>query len=116
MVNDHAGSDPDKGQVQSRAEALLECLPRIPEETSLDDVHLALGQLKSLVGWLAREAGIPPDAGTADRSVESPEDRLLERVRTRPRLGVASLEAEAEKVERSCWRSAGEGCCRMKMT
>jgi hypothetical protein len=77
----------------------LERLPGIPEDVLLEDVDLTLGQLKSLIGWLAREAGIPPDAGTVDGSADSPEDRLLERVSTTARLDVASLEADAETVE-----------------
>jgi hypothetical protein len=99
MVDDPAGRDPDEREVQSRAEALLKRLPGIPEDASLDDADLTLGQLKSLVGWLAREAGIPPEAGTVDDPVYPPEDRLLERVCTTARLDVASLGVEAEKVE-----------------
>jgi hypothetical protein len=58
-----------------------------------------MGQLKRLVGWLAREAGIQSDAGTVDGPVYPPEDQLFESVRTTARLDVSRLELEAEKVE-----------------
>jgi hypothetical protein len=77
----------------------LERLPGIAEDALLDDVDLTLGQLKSLIGWLAREVGIPPDAGTVEGSVDSPEAQLFEFVRTTAQLDVAYLEGEAEKVE-----------------
>jgi hypothetical protein len=99
MVDYHAGRDPDEREVQCRAEALLERLPGIAEDALLDDVDLTLGQLKSLIGWLAREVGIPPDAGTVEGSVDSPEAQLFEFVRTTAQLDVACLEGEAEKVE-----------------
>ncbi len=49
--------------------------------------------------WLAREAGIPPDGGTIDGSVYSPEDQLFEKLHTTARYDVERYEGEAEKVE-----------------
>ncbi len=47
----------------------------------------------------AREAGIPPETGTAVGSAISPEEQLLERVRTEARYEVTRLECGAEKVQ-----------------
>jgi hypothetical protein len=99
MADYHTGVDADEREVRSRSEALLECLPGIPAGAFLEDVDFTVGKLKSLVEWLAREAGIPPDAGTVDGSVYSPEDQLFKKLHTTARYDVARLEGEAEKVE-----------------
>jgi hypothetical protein len=99
MADYHAGVDADEREVRSRSEALLECLPGIPAGAFIEDVDFTVAKLKSLVEWLAREAGIPPDAETVDGSVYSPEDQLLEKLHTTARYDVARLEGEAEKVE-----------------
>jgi hypothetical protein len=99
MADYHGGVDADAREVRSRSEALLECLPGIPADAFIEDIDFTVGKLKSLVEWLAREAGIPPDAGTVDGSVYSPEDQLFEKLHTTARYDVARLEGEAEKVE-----------------
>ena len=58
-----------------------------------------MGQLKSLVEWLARQAGIPPETGTVDGSVISPEEQLLEMVHTEARYKVVRLEGAAKEVQ-----------------
>ncbi len=99
MANWHAGIEDDEAEIQRQAEKLQERLPGLPDDAFLDDVDFTVGQLKSLVEWLAREAGIPPDGGTVDGSVYSPEDQLFEKLHTTARYDVARLEGEAEKVE-----------------
>src|SRR5215218_240223 len=48
---------------------------------------------------LAREAGIPPETGTVDDSVISPEEQLLEIVHIEARYEVVRLKGAAEKVQ-----------------
>jgi hypothetical protein len=85
--------------VRERAEKLVDALPGIPEDVFLDDVEFTVGQLKGLVEGLAREAGIAPETGRVDGGVVSPEERLLERVRSEARYEVVRLEDEAEEVQ-----------------
>jgi hypothetical protein len=90
--------DAGERDVRDRAEKLQDALPGIPEDVSIDDAEFTVGQLKGLVEALAREAGIEPETGTADGSVESPEEQLLWRVRTEPHYEITRLEGEAEEV------------------
>jgi hypothetical protein len=99
MANWHAGIEDDEAEIQRQAEKLQERLPSIPDDAYLEEVDYSVGQLKSLVGWIAHEAGIPPETGTVDGSVISPEEQLLERIHTTVRYDVASLQAKAEEVQ-----------------
>jgi hypothetical protein len=100
MADYHAGLEgADERDVLDRAEKLQDALPGIPDDVFLDDVDFRVGQLKGLVEWLARGAGIPPETGTVDGSVISPEEQLLERVRTEARYEVVRLEGAAEEVQ-----------------
>jgi hypothetical protein len=65
----------------------------------LDEMEFTVGQLKSLVEWLARQARIPPETGTVDGSVIPPEEQLLEIVHTEARYEVVRLEGAAEEVQ-----------------
>jgi hypothetical protein len=96
----HAGlEDTDERDIRERAEKVLEASPGIPDDAFLDDTEFTVGQLKGLVEGLAREAGIPPEKGIVDGSAISPEEQLLERVRTEARYEVTRLECEAEEVQ-----------------
>src|SRR5215218_6148740 len=96
----HAGvEDADEREVRNRAEKLQDTLPGIPDDAYLDDMEFTVGQLKSLVERLAREAGIPPETGTVDDSVISPEEQLLEIVHIEARYEVVRLKGAAEKVQ-----------------
>jgi hypothetical protein len=64
----------------------------------MDEVEFTVGQLKGLVEGLARVAGIESETARADGSIVSPEEQLLERVRTEARYEVVRLEGEAEEV------------------
>jgi hypothetical protein len=100
MADYHAGvEDADERDVRDRAEKLQEALPGIPDDVFLDDMEFTVGQLKGLVEWLAREAGMPPETGTADGSVIGPEEQLFEIVHTEARYEVVRLEGAAEVVQ-----------------
>jgi endonuclease/exonuclease/phosphatase family metal-dependent hydrolase len=99
MGNYHAGIEEGELGIRQRAETLLERLPGIPDVAYLEEVDYSVGRLKSLVEWLAHEAGIPPETGTVDGSVISPEGQLLERIHTAARYDVAILQAKAEEVQ-----------------
>src|SRR5215217_4334689 len=100
MADYHAGvKDADERDVRDRAEKLLDALPGIPDDAFLDDMEFTVRQLKSLVEWLARQAGIPPETGTADGSFIPPEEQLLEIVHTEARYEVVRLEGAAEEVQ-----------------
>jgi hypothetical protein len=97
----HAGGveDAEERDVRDRAEKLRDALPGIPDDAFLDDMEFTVGQLKGLVEWLAHQARIPPETGTADGSVISPEEQLLEIVHTQARYKVVRLEGAAEEVQ-----------------
>ena len=100
MADYHAGvEDAEERDVRDRAEKLRDELPGIPDDAFLDDMEFTVGQLKSLVEGLARQAGIPPETGTVDGSVISPEEQLLEIVHTEARYEVVRLEDAAEEVQ-----------------
>ena len=99
MADLHAGmEEAEERDVLERAEKLVDALPGIPEDAFIDEVEFTVGQLKGLVEGLARKAGIEPETGRADGSVVSPEERLLERVRSEARYEIVRLEGEAEEV------------------
>ena len=99
MAERHAGvEDAEERDVRDRAERLQDALPGISEDTFLEDMDFTVGRLKGLVRWLAREAGIPPQPGTANGSVLGSEEQLLEIVRTEARYEVTRLECAAEEV------------------
>ena len=96
----HAGvEDAEERDVLDRAEKLRDALPGIPDDAFLDDMDFTVGQLKSLVEWLAHEAGIEPETGTVDGSVIGPEEQLFEIVHTEARYEVVRLEGAAEEVQ-----------------
>jgi hypothetical protein len=100
MADYHAGvEDAEERDVRDRAEKLLDALPGIPDDAFLDDMEFTVRQLKSLVEWLARQAGIPPETGTVDGSVIPPEEQLFEIVHTEARYEVLRLEGAAEEVQ-----------------
>jgi hypothetical protein len=90
-----AGEEPGTGDVGELAESLLERLPGIPEDASLEDQDYTVGRLRELLGWLAVEAGGKPDANTVDGSVIGPEEALMEALHTATRYDAAE-KAEAE--------------------
>jgi hypothetical protein len=99
MAELHAGVDgATKRDVRERAEKLVDELPSIPEDAFIDDGEFTVGQLKGLVGDLAREAGIVPETGRADGVVVSPEEQLFQSVRAEAHYEVVRLEGEAEEV------------------
>lgn len=85
-------------EVRERAAGLLEALPGVPDDAFIDDAEFTVGQLKDLVGSLAREAGIPPERGAADGTIISPEEQLFERTSVRARYEVVRLEGAAEEI------------------
>ena len=97
----HAGvKDAEERDVLDRAEKLRDALRGIPDDAFLlDDMEFTVGHLKGLVEGIARQAGIPPETGTVDGSVISPEEQLLEMVHTEARYKVVRLEGAAEKVQ-----------------
>jgi len=100
MADYHAGvKDAEERDIRDRAEKLQDALPGIPEDAFLDDMDFSVGQLKGLVERLAREAGIPPETGTADGSVIGPEEQLFELVHAEARYEVVRLEGAAEEVQ-----------------
>ena len=100
MADYHAGvKDAEERDIRDRAEMLQDALPGIPEDAFLDDMDFSVGQLKGLVERLAREAGIPPETGTADGSVIGPEEQLFELVHAEARYEVVRLEGAAEEVQ-----------------
>ena len=100
MADYHAGvEDADECNVRDRVKKLQDALPGIPDDAFLNDMEFTVGQLKGLVEWLARQAGIPPETGTVDGSVIPPEEQLLEIVHTEARYEVVRLEGAAEKVK-----------------
>jgi hypothetical protein len=94
-----AGEEPETGDVNARAESLLERLPGIPEDAFLEDLDYTAGRLRELVGWLAVEAGGKPDAGTVDGSVIGPEEAVMEALHTAARHDAATKGTKAEKAE-----------------
>jgi len=88
----------EERHLRERAEKLVDALPAVPEDAFIDEVEFTAGQLKGLVEGLAREAGIVPETGRADGIVVSPEEQLLERVRTEAHYEVVRLEGDAEEV------------------
>ena len=99
MADLHAGADGAKERdVRERAEKLVDELPSIPEDAFIDDGEFTVGQLKGLVGDIAREAGIVPETGRADGVIVSPEEQLFQSVRAKAHYEVVRLEGEAEEV------------------
>jgi hypothetical protein len=94
-----AGEEPGTGDVGELAESLLERLPGIPEDASLEDQDYTVGRLRELLGWLAVEAGGKPDANTVDGSVIGPEEALMEALHTATRYDAAEKATKAEKAE-----------------
>ena len=100
MADYHAGvEDAAERDVRDRVEKLQEALPGIPDDAFLDDMEFTVGQLKGLVEWLARQAGIPPETRTVDGSVIGPEEQLFEIVHAEARYEVVRLEGAAEEVQ-----------------
>jgi len=96
----HAGLEgASERDVRERAEKLKEASPDIPEDALLDEIEFTVGQLKGLLGDLARKAGIEPETETAGGSVISPEEQLLESIRFEARYEATRLACEAEEVQ-----------------
>jgi hypothetical protein len=94
-----SGEEPERGEVGLLSESLQERLPGIADDTYLGDVDWHVGQLRELIKWLAEEAGVRPEAQTLDGSVVSPQEQLMERLRTETRYELAIKEAKAEEVQ-----------------
>jgi hypothetical protein len=94
-----SGEESEKEEVHSLAESLQDRLPGIPGNAYLEEVYMSVGQLLALIKRLAEEAGMQPDAQTVDGSVISPEEALIEKLRTEARYNLASKEAKAEEVK-----------------
>jgi hypothetical protein len=81
------------------SESLQERLPGIPDGAFLEDLEYTVGRLRELVGWLAVEAGMEPDANTVDGSAIGPQEALMEALYRKARYELAEKESKAEKVQ-----------------
>jgi hypothetical protein len=94
-----AGEEPDREEVRLLADALQDRLPGIPADAYLGNVDWSAGQLRELIKWLAEEAGVQPETQTWDGSIVSPQEQLMEKLRTETRYDLATKEAKAEEVQ-----------------
>jgi hypothetical protein len=93
------GEEPEREEVRLLSESLQERLPGIPDDAYLDDVDWRVGQLRGLIKWLAEEAGVQPEAQTWDGSIVSPQEQLMEKLRTETRYDLGLKEHKAEEVQ-----------------
>jgi hypothetical protein len=98
-VRQERGAEPEREEVRLLTDSLQERLPGIPDDAYLGDVDWRVGQLRSLIKWLAKEAGVRPETQTWNGSIVSPHEQLMEKLRTETRYDLASMEAKAEKVQ-----------------
>jgi hypothetical protein len=94
-----ADEEPETGEVNARADSLLERLPGVPKDAFLENLDLTVGWLREMVGWLAVEAGCKPDAVTADGSVIEPGEVVMEALRMAARHDAAVKATKAGKAE-----------------
>jgi hypothetical protein len=93
------GEEPEHEEVRLLSESLQERLPGIPDDAYLGDVDYRVEQLRELIKWLAKEAGVRPEAQTWDGSIVSPHEQLMEKLHTETRYDLAHKEAKAEEVQ-----------------
>ena len=94
-----ARQEPEREEVRLLSESLQERLPGIPDDAYLEDVDWRVGQLRGLIKWLAEEAGVQPEAQPWDGSIVSPQEQILEKLRTQTRYDLAHKELKAEEVQ-----------------
>ena len=99
LAANQSGEELEYQEVSLLAESLQERLPGIPEDAFLEDVDYRAGQLIELIEWLATEAGVKPEVRTVEGSPISPQEQLIERLRTEARYDLTTREAKAEAVE-----------------
>jgi len=95
QAGDETGAEEGRREL---ADALQDRLPGVPNGAFLEDLDYTVGQLRELVGWLAVEAGMEPDANTVDGSVIEPDEALMEALHTASRYDLAEKTAKAEKA------------------
>jgi hypothetical protein len=99
LAANQSGEELEYEEVNLLAESLQERLPGIPEDAYLEDVEYRAGQILELIGWLATEAGVKPEVRAMDGSPVSPQEQLIERLRTEARYDLSTKEAKAEAVQ-----------------
>jgi hypothetical protein len=99
LAANQSGKELEYEEVNLLAESLQERLPGIPEDAFLEDVDYRAGQIIELIEWLATEAGVKPEVRTVDSSPISPQEQLIESLRTEARYDLTTKEAKAEAVQ-----------------